>query len=150
MDKRINIQGLEPDAYQAMIGLEKLLKASPIPLKLKSLIKIRASQINGCAYCIKMHTSEALKQGESQLRIFTLSAWRESSLYSPLERVVLQMTEEITLIAKQGLTEKTYQEAKEAFSDREIAQLILEIAVINSWNRIAVSTNMGFFPSGDN
>lgn len=144
MEKRINIHELEPEAYKAMIGLEKYLNSSKIPLQLRNLIKIRASQINGCAYCIEMHAEEALKLGESKNRIFTLSAWKESSLYSPSERVALQMTEEITLLAKQGLTEKTYQEAKAEFADREIAQLIVEIGVINIWNRIAVSTNMGF------
>lgn len=144
MEKRINIHDLEPEAYKAMFGLEKFLNTTQIPLKLRSLIKIRASQINGCAYCIELHAKEALKLGESQHRIFTLSAWKESSLFSPSERVVLKMTEEITLIGKEGLTDNTYQKAKAEFSDREIAQLIMEIGVINMWNRLAVSTNMGF------
>ena len=143
MEKRINIQELEPKAYKAMFGLEKFLNSSDIPLKMRNLIKIRASQINGCAYCMELHSMEAMEQGESKNRIFTLSAWKESSLFNSAERVALQMTEEITLLAKKGLKDKTYQAAKEEFSDHQIAQLIMEIGVINIWNRIAVSTNMG-------
>ena len=126
-----------------MFGLEKFLNSSDIPLKMRNLIKIRASQINGCAYCMELHSMEAMEQGESKNRIFTLNAWKESSLFNSAERVALQMTEEITLLAKKGLKDKTYQAAKEEFSDHQIAQLIMEIGVINIWNRIAVSTNMG-------
>ena len=103
---------------------------------------MRASQINGCAYCIDMHTKDALKNGETQQRIFLLSAWREVNLYTEEERVVLAMTEEITLISQHGLTPETYQRAKQFFDENDIAQIIMAIVTINAWNRIAISTLM--------
>jgi len=142
MNERINIQNIEPDAYQAMFGLEKYLNSTKLDPNLKNLIKIRSSQINGCAYCIDMHTTEARKLGESEQRIYALSAWRESPLFAKEERAILAMTEEITLIANQGLTEKTYAEANTIFDDNTIAQIIMQIVTINIWNRVAISTNM--------
>ena len=142
METRINIHSIEPKAYEAMLGLEKYLSGSVLDKKLIELIKIRASQINACAYCIDMHTKDALKYGESPRRIFAVSAWWESPLFDEKERIAMKMTEEITLIAKDGLTSETYQKAKENFSDNEIAQIIMQIVTINSWNRIAVSTHM--------
>ncbi len=142
MKERINIQNIEPESFQAMFGLEKYLNSTKLDPKLKNLIKIRSSQINGCAYCIEMHTTEARKLGESEQRIYALSAWRESPLFSEEERVVLAMTEEITLIANKGLTEETYEETKKKFEDNEVAQIIMHIITINAWNRIAISTNM--------
>ena len=142
METRINIHSIEPKAYEAMLGLEKYLSGSVLDKKLIELIKIRASQINACAYCIDMHTKDALKYGESPRRIFAVSAWWESPLFDEKERIAMKMTEEITLIAKNGLTSETYQKAKENFSDNEIAQIIMQIVTINSWNRIAVSTHM--------
>lgn len=142
MEKRIDIQELEPKAYTAMFALEKYLKSTDIDAQIRELIKIRASQINGCAYCIEMHTEEAIGRGENQKRIFALSAWRESPLFNSREKAALQMTEEISLISKKGLTSKTYDTAKEHFSDNEIAQIIMQIGTINIWNRIAVATHM--------
>ena len=140
MSERINIQKLEPKAYEAMFGLEKYLSTSKLSKTLLELIKIRASQINGCAYCIDMHTQEAMKHGESARRIFAVSAWWESPLFDEKEQVVLKMTEEVTLISEKGLTTETYDLAKAIFEDNEIAQIIMQIGVINTWNRIAVST----------
>ena len=142
MSERINIQKLEPKAYEAMFGLEKYLSTSKLSKTLLELIKIRASQINGCAYCIDMHTQEAMKHGESARRIFAVSAWWESPLFDEKEQIVLKMTEEVTLVADKGLTTKTYNLAKTIFDDNEIAQIIMQIAIINTWNRIAVSTRM--------
>ena len=119
MKKRIRINELEPESYKAMFGLEKYLGSTSLNKSLKELIKIRASQINGCAYCIELHTKDALKNGESNRRIFALSAWWESPLFNEKEKVVLKMTEEITRIADNGLTEKTYEEAKMNFNDNE-------------------------------
>ena len=96
--KRINITQTEPNAYKGMLALEQYIRNSAIPHLLRDLVKIRASQINGCAYCIDMHTQEALKIGETQRRIFALSAWKESPLFTEEERAVLQLTEEVTLI----------------------------------------------------
>ena len=142
MEDRINIQKLEPKAYEAMFGLEKYLSTSKLSKTLLELIKIRASQINGCAYCIDMHTQEAIKHGENPRRIFAISAWWESPLFDEKEQVVLKMTEEVTLISDKGLTTQTYEKAKNSFDDNEIAQIIMQIGVINAWNRIAVSTRM--------
>ena len=142
MSERINIKKLEPKAYEAMFGLEKYLSTSKLSKTLLELIKIRASQINGCAYCIDMHTKEAMKYGENARRIFAVSAWWESPLFDEKEQIVLKMTEEVTLVADKGLTTKTYNLAKTIFDDNEIAQIILQIAIINTWNRIAVSTRM--------
>lgn len=142
MKKRIIIQELEPQAYQAMFGLEKYLNNSNLDKTIKELIKIRASQINGCAYCIELHTKDALNNGEEPRRIFALSAWWESPLFTKKERSVLQMTDEVSLIAKNGLASETYNNAKENFSDNEIAQIIMQIGTINLWNRIAVSTHL--------
>jgi|LSQX01.1.fsa_nt_gb AhpD family alkylhydroperoxidase len=144
MVKRIKINELEPEAYNAMYGLEKYLNSTDLSRSLKELIKIRASQINGCAFCIDMHTKDALENGETARRIFAVSAWWESPLFDAKEKAALKMTEEITKIADNGLTENTYNEAKENFSDNEIAQIIIAIGVINVWNRIAVSTHMVF------
>ena len=141
MEKRIDVQRIEPKAYEAMLGLEKYLSTSTLDKKLIELIKIRASQINGCAYCLEMHANDALKYGETQRRIFAVSAWWESPLFDEKEKITLKMAEEITLIAKEGLSAETYRRAKENFSDNEIAQIIMVTVTINSWNRIAVSTH---------
>ena len=140
MGKRINVSETEPLAFKAMYALEGYLASAQLTKSLKELIKIRASQINGCAFCIDMHTKDALKNGESPQRIFLLNAWRETNLFSDEERVALAMTEEITLLHQAGLRDKTYQEALVLFSENQIAQIIMAIVTINAWNRIAVST----------
>src|SRR5699024_7159908 len=125
MKERINIQKLEPQAYKAMFGLEKYLNSIELSENLKELIKIRASQINGCAYCIELHTKDALENGENQRRIFALSAWSESPLFNSKEKVVLKVTDEITLISFNGLKNDTYKQAQKYFSDNEIAQIVM-------------------------
>ncbi|HLW41185.1 MAG TPA: carboxymuconolactone decarboxylase family protein [Flavobacterium sp.] len=143
MKKRINISTIDPQAYKAMLGLETYLAGTDFPKTLKELIKIRASQINSCAYCIDMHTKDALKNGETNQRIFLLSAWKEAKyLFTEEEQTVLTMTEEITLIHKNGLSDETYQKATEFFTEEQIAQIIMAIVTINAWNRIAVSTHL--------
>lgn len=144
MEERIRINELEPDSYKAMYAIEKYLNSTGMSKSLKEIIKIRASQINGCAFCIDMHTKDALENGETPRRIFAISAWWESPLFDAKERAALQMTDEITKIADKGLTTETYKLAKANFSDNEIAQIIMAISVINVWNRIAVSTHMIF------
>ncbi len=140
MDKRINIEEIEPNGYKAMFALENFLATSKLTKTHKELIKIRASQINGCAFCINMHTKDARKNGETEQRIYLLNAWRETQLFTEEERVVLAMTEEVTLIANGGLSDDTYHKAKAIFDDQYIAQVIMMIVTINAWNRIAVST----------
>lgn len=147
MDKRINIKELEPNAYKAMSGLEQYIRSSRLPPLLREMIKIRASQINGCAYCIDMHTQEALKLGEKQRRIFALSAWKESPLFTEEERAVLQLTEEVTLISKDALSDETYSKVLKFYGENELAQIIMQVIIINMWNRMAVSTNQIFEPA---
>ena len=140
MENRINIQILEPNAFKAMIGLEGYLENSKVSKKHLGIIKIRASQINGCAFCINMHTEEAMKHGETAQRIFLLNAWKETKLFTEEEKVILAMTEEITLIHQNGLSDKTYKQAQKIFDDNHIAQIIMAIATINAWNRIVISS----------
>ena len=142
MEKRINVQEIQPEAYKAMYALEKYLSTTQLPKNYKELIKIRASQINGCAFCIDMHTKDAIKGGETTQRIFLLNAWRETDLFTPEEKIILAMTEEVTLISRQGLSKETYDKAQVAFGDEYTAQLLMMIVTINAWNRIAISTHV--------
>jgi AhpD family alkylhydroperoxidase len=142
MEKRININEIEPQAYKAMYALEGYLAASQLSKTHKELIKIRASQINGCAFCIDMHTKDALKYGETNQRIFLLNAWRETKLFTEEEKVILAITEEITLIHNHGLSDETYKKAEQFFDKNGIAQIIMAVVTINAWNRIAVSTQL--------
>ncbi|TRX47134.1 carboxymuconolactone decarboxylase family protein [Fulvivirga sp. M361] len=146
MEKRIQIDVAEPSAYEAMYALESYLQQSQLSKSHKDLIKIRASQLNGCAFCIDMHTKEALKNGEDQQRIFLLSAWSKTDLFTEEEKVILQMTEEVTMIHHKGLTSETYQKAFEKFDKHYFSQIIMTIITINAWNRIAISTDK---PLGD-
>ncbi len=141
MENRIDIPELEPDAYKAMLALEDYLHNAQLTKAHLGLIKIRASQINGCAFCINMHTSEALKQGETAQRIFLLNAWKETELFTEEERTILAITEEVTLIHQHGLTNDTYQQAEKLFGQNYLAQIIMAVVTINAWNRIAISTS---------
>lgn len=141
MQKRINISETEPDSYKGMLALEKYLQSSKLSKKHLELIKIRASQINGCAYCLNMHTKDALKIGETAQRIFLLNAWKETELFSEEERIILSITEEVTLIHKNGLSDETYAKAMKIFDENYIALIIMAVVTINAWNRIAISTN---------
>ncbi|HLV43020.1 MAG TPA: carboxymuconolactone decarboxylase family protein [Brumimicrobium sp.] len=144
MKKRISIKDLEPGAYEAMLVLEGYAAKTQVKHQLKELIKIRASQINKCAFCIDMHTEDAIKQGESERRIYLLSAWEESHLFTAEERAVLQLTEEITKISEKGVTEETYHNVIHHYGDKVTAQIIMLIVTINAWNRIAIATKMIF------
>lgn len=140
---RINVSKTEPKAYKAMYALENYLNETGINPIHKELIKIRASQINGCAYCLNMHTKDARKLGETELRIYMLSAWRDAyDLYTEEEKVILAMTEEITLISKSGLSDDTYKKAISLFTENQVAQLIMAIVTINAWNRISIATEL--------
>ncbi|MDO1498828.1 carboxymuconolactone decarboxylase family protein [Euzebyella saccharophila] len=144
MTKRINIYQTQPEAFKGMFALEKFLTEGPLNKKQISLIKMRASQINGCAYCLAMHSKEALKAGESPERLHLLAAWKDSNEFINDEKVLLRMTEEITNIHENGLTEETYQIATELFETSSLISIIMAIATINSWNRIAISTRLEF------
>ena len=143
MEKRMNIETVTPEGYKAMFALEGYLAKTEIPKTLKELIKIKASVINHCAFCIDMHTKEALKNGETAQRLFLISAWHEApGFFTKEEQIVLTMTEEITLISNGGLKDETYRKASECFNEKQLAEIIMAIVTINAWNRIAISTKM--------
>lgn len=142
MEKRINLSEVDPKAYEAMIGLEKYLAQSGLDKTLYELIKIRASQINGCAYCINMHTRDALALGETNQRLFLLDAWRETDLYTEKERAVLALTEAMTLLTNGQVPDDIYKNASKHLSQKELASVIMAIVAINGWNRIAITTKM--------
>jgi AhpD family alkylhydroperoxidase len=143
METRINIGQLEPAAYKALLGLESYLAATTISKTNKELIKIRASQINGCAFCINMHTTDARKHGETEQRIYLLNAWREvANLYTEEERAILALTEEMTLISNGGVSDETYKKAKSFFDENQLAQIMMAIITINAWNRMAIATQL--------
>lgn len=140
MKPRMNFQAVNPEAYQAMLKLDQYASSTSINPTIKELIKIRASQINGCAFCIDMHTKDARKLGETEQRIYALNAWHETNFFTAEERAALALTEAITLCADTHVPDDVYQQAKEVFSDKEISELIILIATINAWNRIGIAT----------
>lgn len=133
---------VNPKAYQAMGNLDAVVSNSSIDKSLQELIKIRASQINGCAYCIDLHTKDARKIGETEQRIYALSAWKESNFFTEKEKSVLALTEAVTLINKEQVPDDIYSEVEKHFNEEEIAQLIMSIITINAYNRIAISTRV--------
>lgn len=142
MENRINVSKVDPKAYEAMIGLEKYLAQSGLDKMLYELIKIRASQINGCAYCINMHTRDAVKLGETSQRLFLLNAWRETELFTEKERAVLALTEVMTLITNGHVPDDVYKNAEAHLASNELAAVIMAVVAINGWNRIAITTKM--------
>jgi AhpD family alkylhydroperoxidase len=143
---RMDIPKLAPEVYRHLLQIEGVI-ASRIDHKLHHLIKVRASQINGCAYCIAMHTHDALKEGESAERLLMLDAWHESSLFDEKERAVLEWVEEITLIAEGHAHQEAFDALKPHFSEEEIAALTLGSAMINTWNRIAIASRAQYDPA---
>lgn len=140
MKTRFLIEKIDPKGYAAMLGLEKYVMSTSIDKTLKGLIRIRASQINGCAFCIDMHTKEARKLGETEQRIYALNAWRETPFFTPEERAVLALTEAITLIAKEHVPDEVYQEVRNYFDESKTAEIIMSIISINAWNRLSIAT----------
>lgn len=134
--------GVESAAYRAMLQLERYVQGSGIHPTLQELIKIRASQINGCAFCIDMHTKDARLNGETEQRIYALSAWQETPFFTPEERAVLALTEAVTLIATNPVSDEIYDEVSRYFTPDEIANLLMALVTINGWNRIAITTRM--------
>jgi AhpD family alkylhydroperoxidase len=138
MVERINSK-IAPEGYRAMYGLERYVHQSGLEPSLLELIKLRASQINGCAYCIDMHWKDARANGESEQRLYGLMAWRETSYYTERERAALAWTEAVTLIADTHAPDELYEEVRQHFSEVECANLTLAIVIINGWNRLAIS-----------
>jgi AhpD family alkylhydroperoxidase len=141
MKTRIKIDEIEPAGYRAVLGLEKFIESTPLTKTHKDLIKIRSSQINGCAFCIDMHTKDARKTGETEQRIYALNAWRDTSFFSEDERAILALTEEVTLISNH-VTDETYEQAAKVLEETYLAQVILAIITINVWNRIGITTKL--------
>lgn len=141
MSQRIVLGKAAPEAYKAMIAFDKYLATTRLSDNHKDLIKIRASQINGCAYCIDLHTKDARVNGETEQRIYALNAWRETPFFTPQERAILALTEEVTLISNH-VSDKTYNEAAALFDAEYLGQLLMAMIVINAWNRVGIATGM--------
>ena len=142
MSARIEWAKVSPDAYKALIGLEQALAKTGLENSLLELIRLRASQINGCAYCVNMHANDARKAGESEARLQTLSVWRETNFFSARERAVLAWVESLTLLAEKHAPQDQFDALREHFSDAEIVGLTLAVATINTWNRFGVGMAM--------
>ena len=130
---------LAPEPQQALLALGKYLMECGLEPGLHELVKIRASQINGCAYCLDMHTQDARASGETERRIYAPSAWRETPFYTPRERAALTWTETVTLVSKDGVSDALYEQTREHFSEMELVDLTWAVATINAWNRMAIS-----------
>ena len=139
MEPRLNYPTLAPEPLKLMYAMEKYLGACGLERKLIELVKIRASQINGCAYCLDMHTQDARAEGETERRIYALSTWRETPFYTDRERAALAWTEAVTLVSSGGVSEVLYEEARRHFDEKELADLTWAVAAINAWNRVAIS-----------
>lgn len=141
MEPRMDMSKVVPDAYQAVLGLEKYA-ATHVDPTLYELIKLRASMINGCGFCIDMHSSDAMKAGEKPQRLFELMAWREVGLYTDKERAALALVDQVTRLREEGVTDEVWDEANKQFSQEEVANILIAIATINVWNRLAIPTHM--------
>jgi len=139
--KRVQIHDAQPTAIKAMMGLEGYLETTELTGKLVELVKLLASQINGCVYCIGLHTSAAKEHGASPQQLAALPDWRNSSDFTKEERAAFTLAEEVTLISENGVSDAVYQDVQAHFSETQIAQLIMVLVVVNAWNRIAVSTH---------
>ncbi|MDM5277005.1 carboxymuconolactone decarboxylase family protein [Paenibacillus silvae] len=142
MNVRMNYRTVSPGAFKAMMGLERYVSGQFEDEVLYELLKIRVSQINGCAFCLDMHAKDLMKLGDYGDHILLLSVWREVPLFTDQQRVMLELAEAITLISEQGVSMELYDKVREYFSENEIVDLIMAINSINSWNRIAITTGM--------
>jgi AhpD family alkylhydroperoxidase len=146
-EDRLDIHADARPLYRAQVAFDRAARESPLDPGVRELVKIRASQLNGCAFCIDMHTREALEGGETQQRLFALAAWRESPLFDERERAALALTDAVTLIATEAeRIDPAYDAAAAHFSTEELAALLYAIAMINTWNRLAVTTHKVFEP----
>ena len=139
MQPRMNFYAASPDAMKALMAVETFVQKCGLEPALVDLVKTRASQINGCSYCLQMHTAEARKRGEAEERLYLLAAWRESPLFSDRERAALAWTEAVTLVADTHVPDEVYDDARSQFSEAELVNLTAAVAAINAWNRVAIS-----------
>jgi AhpD family alkylhydroperoxidase len=135
---RLDYKSVAPGAYSAQAQMEAYVRTCGLEHSLLELVKIRASQINGCGYCVDMHTKDARARGETEQRIYLLSAWREAPFYTPRERAALEWTESVTLIASGPPSDELQRRMREHFSEQEIVNLTMAVIVINGWNRLAI------------
>src|SRR5574337_222522 len=140
--QRLDVHGVDPKAYQAVLGMESYVRHSGLDPKLSELIKIRASQLNSCAFCLDMHHRDARRHGEDQRRLDVVSAWREApDLYTAAERAALALTEAVTRIGDAGVPDAVWNDVRAEFDEAGVVQLLMAIATINVWNRLAVATH---------
>lgn len=139
MEQRLAYPKVAPKAYQALFQLESYVRQSGLEHSLIELVKLRASQINQCAFCIDMHTKDARAHGESEQRLYLLNAWREAPFYTPRERAALEWTEAVTLIAQNQIPDELYERVSQHFTDVEMVNLTVAIGMINTWNRMSIS-----------
>jgi AhpD family alkylhydroperoxidase len=139
MHERIKYTEIAPDGYRAMSGLEHYARSSGIESSLLELVKFRASQINGCAYCLDMHSKDARANGETEQRLYTLTAWHETPFFSERERAALEWTEAVTLVSETHIPDELYERVRKHFTEKELVDLTLAIITINGWNRLAIS-----------
>ncbi len=139
MTRRLDYRSASPQALQAYRGLESYVRGCGLDARLLELVRTRASQINGCGYCIDMHTKDARAAGEDEQRLYLLAAWREAPCYSERERAALAWTEALTLIAQGEVPDALYDEARRHFEEKELLDLTLAVIAINGWNRIAIA-----------
>jgi len=144
MQPRFNYREANPAAFEAMMAFETFARSTGIDHRLYVLIKMRASQINGCAFCIDMHAKDLLEHGESLDRLLLLTAWRDAPVYTDKERAVLELTECVTRISEGGVPDHVYENVRAHFNEKEYVDLLMAINAINCWNRISIST--GMFP----
>jgi AhpD family alkylhydroperoxidase len=142
MEARFNFARTAPGVYEAMEGLEKYLEQCGLEKRFMYLIQLRASQINGCAYCLDMHWKDLRASGEDEQRLYSLDAWRECPYYSDRERAALAWTEAVTLIAQGHAPDAVYHEARSHFSEKELSDLTLAVAAINAWNRLSIASRI--------
>ncbi len=138
MGKRLDYFKIDPDAMKGMQELEKYVANSGLENKLYHLVKLRASQLNGCAYCVDMHTKDARKEGETEQRLYAVSVWRETPFFSDRERAALEWTEAITLIARHEISDELFARVSKQFEPKELLALQMCIIAINGWNRLAI------------
>ena len=139
MQERINAMKVAPEAYRAMLHLENQVRQSGLEAPLLELVRMRASQINGCAYCLDMHSKDARAAGETEQRLYVLDAWREAPFYSDRERAALAWTEAVTLVHPGHVPDEVYESVRRQFSEKELVNLTMAVVTINAWNRLAIS-----------
>ncbi len=139
MTPRIDPSKVSPDAYRAIMGIELFVRGSGLETSLIELVKLRASYMNGCAYCVDMHTKDARAEGETEQRLYAVPVWRETGFYTDRERAALAFTEAVTELGEGGVSDAVYAETRRHFDDDELVKLTMAVVAINCWNRVAVT-----------